>query len=322
MPDLNVGGQAVIEGVMMRSTDKIATAVRTPDGRILVKTETYLSLSKRHKLLALPILRGAVSFVEMLVLGIRTLNFSADIAIKEQEKLDAQEKGETIEGDPKKSNNLMLGLTVAFALGMGIFIFFFVPLAISNFFGVDKNAVWFNLLAGGIRLTMFILYVWGISFFGEFRRIFQYHGAEHKSISTYEKGDELVPEQAARHTRFHPRCGTSFILIVALLAMLVYAISDTIYALNTGHPPTLLTRFGLHFSLLPLVAGSSYELLKLSGKTRDHAITRVLIQPGLWVQKITTREPSLDQLEVAIVALEASLGVTESKITSQQVAVP
>lgn len=322
MPDLNVGGQAVIEGVMMRSADKIATAVRTPDGRILVKAETYLSLTKRHKLLALPILRGAVSFVEMLVLGIRTLNFSADIAIKEQEKLDAQEKGETVEGKPGKSNNLMLGLTVVFALGMGIFIFFFVPLAISNFFGVDKNAVWFNLLAGGIRLTMFVLYVWGISFFGEFRRIFQYHGAEHKSISAYETGDELVPERAARHTRFHPRCGTSFILIVALLAMLVYAISDTIYALNTGHPPTLLTRFGLHFSLLPLVAGSSYELLKLSGKTRDHAITRVLIQPGLWVQKITTREPSLDQLEVAIVALEASLGVTESKITSQQVAVP
>lgn len=322
MPDLNVGGQAVIEGVMMRSADKIATAVRTPDGRILVKIENYISLTKRKKLLNLPIIRGAVSFVEMLVLGIQTLNFSADIAIKEQEKLEAAEKGETVEGKPRKSNNLMLGLTVVFALGMGIFIFFFVPLAISNFLGVDKNAIWFNLLAGGIRLTMFVLYVWGISFFGEFRRIFQYHGAEHKSIFTFEMGDELIPEKAALHTRFHPRCGTSFVLIVALLAMLVYAISDTIYALNTGHPPTLLTRFGLHFSLLPLVAGSSYELLKLSGKTRDHAITRILIQPGLWLQKITTKEPSLDQIEVAIVALEASLGVTESRISSQQVAVP
>ena len=322
MPDLNVGGQAVIEGVMMRSADKIATAVRTLDGRILVKTENYVSLAKRKKLLNLPIIRGAISFVEMLVLGIKTLNFSADVAIKEQEKLEAQEKGETIDGKPRKSNNLMLGLTVVFALGMGIFIFFFVPLAISNFFGVDKNAVWFNLLAGGIRLTMFVLYVWGISLFGEFRRIFQYHGAEHKSIFTYEMGDELSPEKAARHSRLHPRCGTSFILIVALLAMLVYAISDTIYALNTGHPPTLLTRFGLHFSLLPLVAGSSYELLKLSGKTRDNAITRVIIKPGLWLQKITTQEPSLDQLEVAIVALEASLGITESKLSSERVAVP
>jgi len=322
MPDLNVGGQAVIEGVMMRSAERVATAVRVGDGRILVKTEDYVSLARRHKLLNLPIVRGAVSFVEMLVLGIRTLNFSADIAIKEQEKLDAESKGKKIEPGERKSNSLMLGLTVVFALGLGIFIFFFVPLAISNLFHIDKNAVGFNLLAGVIRLTMFVLYVWGISFFGEFRRIFQYHGAEHKSIFTYEMGDDLLPERAARHTRFHPRCGTSFILIVALLAILVYAVSDTIYALVTGHPPALLTRFGIHFSLLPLVAGSSYELLKLSGKTRNHAVTRILIKPGLWLQNITTREPSMDQLEVAIVALEASLGVSESKIASERIAVP
>ena len=322
MPDLNVVGQSVIEGVMMRSPERVATAVRVPDGRILVKTENYISLSKRHKLLNLPILRGAVTFVEMLVLGIKTLNFSADIAIKEQEKLDAEEKGDAVDPKERKSNSLMLGLTVAFALALGIFIFLFVPLAISNLFNIDKNAVGFNLLAGGIRLTMFVLYVWGISFFGEFRRIFQYHGAEHKSIFTYEMGDDLLPERAAKHTRFHPRCGTSFILIVALLAILVYAVSDTIYALKTGYPPTLLTRFGLHFSLLPLVAGSSYELLKLSGKTRDHAITRIIIKPGLWLQKITTQEPSLDQLEVAIVALEASLGITESKLSSERVPVP
>ncbi len=322
MPDLNVGGQAVIEGVMMRSADKIATAVRTPDGRILVKTDDYISLTKKKKLLSLPVVRGAISFVEMLVLGIKTLNFSADIAIKEQERLEAEEKGEDFEAKPARSNNLMLGLTVVFAMAMGIFIFFFVPLALSNFFGVSKNAVWFNLLAGVIRLTMFILYVWGISFFGEFRRIFQYHGAEHKSIFTYEMGEELSPQVAAKYTRFHPRCGTSFILIVALLAILVYAVSDTIYAIVVGHPPEVLTRFGLHFTLLPLVAGTSYELLKLSGKTRDHAITRTLIKPGLWVQKITTREPTIDQIEVAIVALEASLGITDSRIASQQVAVP
>jgi uncharacterized protein YqhQ len=322
MPDLNVGGQAVIEGVMMRSPQRVATAVRVGDGRILVKTEDYISLTKRHKLLNLPIVRGALSFVEMLVLGIKTLNFSADVAIKEQEKLEAESKGEQFDTDKPKSNSLMLGLTVVFALALGIFIFFFVPLAISNLFNIDKNAVGFNLLAGVIRLTLFVLYVWGISLFGEFRRIFQYHGAEHKSIFTYEMGDPLLPEQAARHTRFHPRCGTSFILIVALLAILVYAVSDTIYAIVTGHPPALLTRFAVHFSLLPLVAGSSYELLKLSGKTRDHAVTRVLIKPGLWLQNITTQEPSMDQIEVAIVALEASLGITESKLSSERVAVP
>lgn len=320
MPDLTVGGQAVIEGVMMRSAERVATAVRMGDGRILVKTEDYVSLTKRHKLLNLPIVRGAVSFVEMLVLGIRTLNFSADIAIKEQEKLESYDEDEVKVPRERKSNRLMLALTVIFALALGVFVFFFIPLAISHLFHVDKNAVGFNLLAGAIRLTMFVLYVWGISLFGEFRRIFQYHGAEHKSIFTYEMGDDLLPERAAGYTRFHPRCGTSFVLIVALLAILVYAVSDTIFALITGHSPALYTRFAVHFSLLPLVAGSAYELLKLSGKTRDHAVTRTLIKPGLWLQQITTQEPTMEQLEVAIVALEASLGITESKVASERVA--
>ena len=162
---------------------------------------------------------------------------------------------------------------------------------------------------------MFVLYVWGISFFGEFKRIFQYHGAEHKSIYSYEMGDELTPERAATHTRLHPRCGTSFILIVALLAMLIYAVSDTIYTLQTGAAPIWYIRFAIHFSLLPLVAGSSYELLKLSGKTRDNALTKFLIKPGLWLQLITTKEPSKDQLEVALAALKASLGIeTEATV--------
>lgn len=322
MPNLDVGGQAVIEGVMMRSKDKIATAVRTLDGNILVKTQDYISLSKRFKILNIPIIRGAITFVEMMVIGIKTLNFSAEIAIKEEEKKEAAAEGKEFVDKQDGKSSLMLGLTVVFALALGIFIFFFLPLAISNYFKVDRNAIGFNLAAGAIRLTMFVAYVWGISFFSEFRRIFQYHGAEHKSIYAHEMGDELTPESAARHTRFHPRCGTSFILIVALLAIMTYAISDSIYAIMTGHPPALFTRFGLHFSLLPLVAGTSYELLKLSGKTRDNAITKILISPGLWLQKITTKEPTADQLEVAIVALESALGVTNSKIASQKVTVP
>lgn len=314
MSDLTIGGQAVIEGVMMRGADRIATAVRVPDGRIMVKTEKYRSLTKRYRLLGWPIIRGAVSFVEMLIIGIRTLNFSADIAMKE---LDKQEGRDDPEAEPK-SNTLWLALSVVLALGLGIFIFFFVPLAISNLLGVDKNAIGFNLLAGGIRLTMFVAYVWIISLFGEFRKIFQYHGAEHKSIYAYEMKDELTTVAAAGHTRFHPRCGTSFILIVALFAILIYAVSDTIYAIQTGHPPALLVRFGLHFSLLPFVAGSSYELLKLSGRTRDNRVTRLMIQPGLWLQRITTKEPTMAQLEVAIVALESALGMTESKISVER----
>lgn len=321
MPDLNIGGQAVIEGVMMRSADRIATAVRKPNGEILVKAEDYRSYTKRKKILGLPVIRGAVSFVEMLIIGIKTLNFSADVAIKEAEKEEAEKNGQAFEEKSAKSNNFTLAMSALFAFAAGIFIFFFLPLALSSLFGIKKDAVGFNLVAGAIRLTMFVLYVWAISFFKDFRRIFQYHGAEHKSIYAYEMQDELVPERASCHTRFHPRCGTSFILIVALTAILIYAISDTAYALWTGHPPTLLKRFGIHFALLPLVAGGSFELLKLSGKTRENALTKILIQPGLWLQRITTKEPSMDQLEVAIVALEASLGVTESRIKSTRVPV-
>ena len=321
MPDLNIGGQAVIEGVMMRSKDRVSTAVRIPNGKIVVKTEEYKSLASKYKILNTPILRGAVAFVEMLILGIKTLNFSADVAMKEAEKEEAAKKGEEVSEKRSKSNSLMLVFSALFAVGFGIFVFFFIPLAITNWLDLDKNAIGFNLLAGAIRLTMFVLYVWGISLFGEFKRIFQYHGAEHKSIFAYETGDELLPERAACHTRFHPRCGTSFILIVALIAILIYAVSDTIYTIYTGHPPVLLTRFAIHFSLLPIVAGGSYELLKLSGKTRDNKLTRVLIQPGLWLQKITTKEPSIDQLEVAIVALRASLGEIEANVASARAAV-
>ena len=321
MPDLNVGGQAVIEGVMMRSKDRVATAVRIPNGEIIVKTEDYRSLATRYKLLNLPILRGAVAFVEMLLIGIRTLNFSAEVAVKEVEKEEAEKKGKVYSEKKGKQGALYLAMTAAFALGLGIAIFFFLPLAIANFLDVHKEAVGFNLIAGGIRLTMFVLYVASLSFIGEFKRIFQYHGAEHKSIYALEMGDELTPERAACHTRFHPRCGTSFILIVALIAILIYAVSDTLYQVWVGHPPALLVRFAIHFSLLPFVAGSSFELLKLSGKTRENALTKTLIQPGLWLQKITTKEPSPDQLEVAIAALEAALGVTEPRVVARKMTV-
>ncbi|MFH2037661.1 MAG: DUF1385 domain-containing protein [Candidatus Zixiibacteriota bacterium] len=315
MPDKNVGGQAVIEGVMMRSKDRISTAVRIPSGEILVKSEEYTSMAKKNKFLGLPIIRGVVTFFEMLIIGIKTLNFSADIAVTEIEKQEAKEKGvEFIEKD-KKRTSITLFFTAIFAVGVGILIFFLTPLAITYLLNIEKDAMSFNLVAGAIRIILFLTYVWLISLFGEFRKVFQYHGAEHKSIYAYENDDELTPEAVSKYTTLHPRCGTSFILIVALFAILVYSISDTIYAYITGAPPSLWTRFGLHFSLLPLVAGSSYELLKLSGKTRNNPITRFLIQPGLWLQKITTKEPSLEQMEVAIVALEEAEGITESRLS-------
>jgi len=325
MPDLSVGGQAVIEGVMMRSKDRVATAVRTPKGEIMVKTEMYRALAHRYKLLNIPIIRGAVAFVEMLILGMRTLNFSAEIAMEEAEKEEAAKNGEIFTPRRKKTNNVLLGLTAVAALGVGFGVFVFLPLAaaegLTSWFDVSKEAIGFNLIAGAIRLTLFLAYVWGISYYADFRRVFEYHGAEHKSIYTYEMGQELTPENAALFTRFHPRCGTSFVLIVVLLAILVYSISDSIYASVMGYIPWWLERAVFHLTLLPIVAGTSYELLKLSGKTRDNIVTRILIQPGLWLQRITTKEPTPDQLEVAIAALEASLGVTESKLTSRRIPV-
>jgi uncharacterized protein YqhQ len=312
--DMTVGGQAVIEGVMMRSKNRVATAVRIPSGEIVVKTEEYSSLTHRYKILGWPIIRGIITFFEMLIIGIKTLNLSADIAAREAEKEEALAKGhEYIERSRKTSSFVLIG-TAVFAVGLGILIFFFIPLAISSLFHVQRDALSFNLVAGAIRVTLFLLYVWGISKFGEFKKVFQYHGAEHKSIYAYESGEELTPANVGRYSTLHPRCGTSFILIVALFAILVYSVSDTIFLYITGAPPTLLQRFGVHFTLLPLVAGGAYELLKLSGKTRDNFLTRVLIQPGLWLQKITTKEPSPQQMEVAIVALESALGVTESKL--------
>jgi len=303
LPQSEVGGQAVIEGVMMRSPKRISTAVRKQSGEIVIKNDDYISLTKRNEILNFPIVRGVISLVEMLVIGIKTLNYSANVAMEELDEKDGKEE--------KTSRDWILALTAigAFALGMGIF--FFLPLFISELLSIEKQALAFNLVAGMVRISMFIAYIWVLSLVGEFRRIFQYHGAEHKSIFAYEAGENLSCETAQKYPTAHPRCGTSFILIVAVFAILFYSLSDTIYFIITGFPPTLLKRFAIHFTLLPLVAGGAYELLKLSGKKRNSKITKILIAPGVWLQKITTREPTEPQLQVAIVALENALGKSE-----------
>jgi len=300
MPDKDIGGQAVIEGVMIRSPFRVATAVRSPEGHILVSSRPYTGLTKRHKLLNIPIVRGAISFFEMLAIGIKSLNFSADIAAREPGQSD--ESG-TAKGMPV----IVLVATMVIGLGLGIFLFFFVPLWLAQVAGVQKGALGFNLLAGLIRVTMFLVYVWVFSLFRDFRRVFEYHGAEHKSIFAHENNEELTVDAVRRYSTLHPRCGTSFLLIVAMLAILTYSISDSLYQVVTGVPPPLLNRFALHFSLLPFVAGASYELLKWSGRNRDRRVTRIISAPGLWLQRITTKEPSPEQIEVAIAAVLTSL---------------
>jgi uncharacterized protein YqhQ len=303
--DKNVGGQAVIEGVMMRSPAKISTSVRQANGEIVTQTEPFISLTKRFKVFGWPIIRGMISFFEMLILGIKTLNYSAEVAAA------SESDTEKISGPVSKKMSLSIILAMVFALGVGIGIFFFLPLFLAQLMGIHRNAFGFNIIAGVIRVTIFIAYIKAIANFKDIKRVFAYHGAEHKSIYAFENDLPLTVENAARFTTLHPRCGTSFLLIVALFAIFVFSISDTLFAVITGHQPPLLQRFALHFSLLPLIAGISYELLKLSGKTRNNKITKFLIAPGLWLQTITTREPDASQLEVALTALKSSIEGTD-----------
>lgn len=321
MASYNVGGQAVIEGVMMRSAERIATAVRTSDGQIKVKAEVYRSFTQRFKALGWPLLRGVVTFLEMTVIGTRTLMFSADTAVVDAERQEAADKGIEYKEEKKKSNTITLALTVTFSLAMGIGLFVFLPLWLASLTGMERDAFQFNLIAGGVRTAILIGYMSAMLLSDEFKRIFEYHGAEHKAIAAWENNSELVPEKVADYTRFHPRCGTSFLLIVALLSVLVYAIADSIFAEVTGEPPTLLQRFPFHFSLLPFVAAISYEALRFSGKTAHNPVTKFLIQPGLWLQRITTREPDHLQLEVAIVALEEALAKENSALQVNKVMV-
>jgi uncharacterized protein YqhQ len=293
MPDLAFGGQALIEGVMMRGPERIATAVRTPDGAIRVDTRDYTALVDRKPALKKPVLRGAVSFFEMLIIGMKALNYSASVAA-----------GTDDEGKSNMSP-WALALTMIVSLGAGVGLFVYLPLQTSQWLGFERNAFWFNLVAGGVRVTLLVVYMSLLLLSRELRRVFEYHGAEHKSIWALENGAELSVDGARVQTRLHPRCGTSFLLIVAITAVFLYAVSDSIVQMILGYPPPVWLRFLVHFTLLPLVAGGSYELLKLSGRHRDKRWVLTLIAPGLWLQRITTQEPDDSQLEVALAALRA-----------------
>lgn len=301
-----IGGQAVIEGVMIRAPGSIATAVRKPDSEILVKSDLYIALSKRHKVLNTPILRGAVTFFEMLIIGIRALNFSADVAIAELEKAERGAHWEPSRTKKIRDGLIFIGaIVLAFAAGIGVF--FALPLFLTEIMGLSRNALSFNVIAGIIRVGLFLAYLWLISQWTEIRRIFEYHGAEHKSVNAFESGEVLRVENIRKYSTHHPRCGTSFLLIVVVFAILLFAAADTSVEIMIGHRPFILQRFVTHFSLLPILAGISYELLKLSGRKRNSPYMRWLTAPGLWLQRITTREPDDAQLEVAIVALKSAL---------------
>jgi uncharacterized protein YqhQ len=294
-----LGGQAVLEGVMMRGPARIATAVRRADGTIAVHAETFTPIGQRVKALSLPLLRGAVGMIEMLVVGIRALNFSADVAM------------ETVSGNggarTKKASNAALAGTVIVALLLGLLLFFVTPLLITTFlFDVEREAVLFNVTAGIIRMVLFLVYLVVIAQLQDIQRLFAYHGAEHKSVFAYEQGCVLSIEEVATRSRFHPRCGTSFLLIVMLSAIILFAVTDAIILAWTGSI-SVAVRLAVHLPLVPFVAGLSYEVIRLSARHAAAPWARLLSLPGLLLQRITTREPDAQQLEVALTALRASL---------------
>ena len=288
--DMLIGGQAVIEGVMMRSLTGFSVAVRQPDGGVSIKKEKLVSITKKYPFLRFPVLRGSVVLIQSLILGMRALNFSASVA----------SEGE--EGEPELSNWAVAG-TLVFALALGVALFILAPLAITNairhYLAPGMGNFAYNAVDGLIRALFFFVYILSISFMKEIRRVFQYHGAEHKTVYTFEANEELTVENARPKSTLHPRCGTSFL-------MFVMAISIVVFTLVPSTAP-FVVKFGARVVLIPLIAGLAYEVIRFSARHLKNPVCRLLIQPGLWLQKITTKEPDDKQLEIAIVALREAL---------------
>ena len=286
---ISVGGQAVIEGVMMRSPTYYATAVRTPQGRIVIQKNRFRGLTSRFRFLNIPIIRGAINLVETMWIGIQSLSYSATQAIDETETSKPKKGG-------FKQTLSILG-SIVFALGMGFLLFFLIPLWLTELLPVE-NGIWFNLIDGVFRLAIFLAYILAIAQWKEMRRIFQYHGAEHKTIYVFENGQDLTIDNARPYTTLHPRCGTSFLLVVMLVSIVVFAF--------LGKPQTWGDRF-FRFAMIPIIGGISFEFIKLSAKEKLAPYLKPATWPGLMLQKVTTSEPSDDMLEVAIAALDACL---------------
>lgn len=304
---MQVGGQAVLEGVMMRAPGMVATAVRKANGEIVVKKQAHVSLGEKYPVFKLPVLRGAVGLIEMLVIGIRTLNFSAEIAMVDDDASNGR-NGKSRNGQSGTRENVKLGITVAVSLLIGVAIFFATPLFVTtSLFVVEQEPFAFNMIAGAIRIAMLLGYLGIISLMKDIRRLFEYHGAEHKAVFAFELGAGLTVAGAARQIRFHPRCGTSFLLIVMLVSILLFSILDAVLISWLGSID-LITRLLTHLPLIPLVGGISYEFIKASAKRSATPIGKLVVAPGLWLQKITTKEPDESQLEVAVVALRCALG--------------
>jgi len=304
-----VGGQAVLEGVMMKAGNRTVTTCRKEDGTLAVYDDNFISVRKKHKILNLPILRGVVNFIEMMALSIKTLNASADaLGIEEEdgkfEKWCKKHLG-------ARATDVIMLVSLVLGLGLSVLLFMFLPTWSAD--GI--NWLWQNVfnmkpitptviavIEGVLKVVIFIVYLLLVSLMKDIRRTFMYHGAEHKTIACFEAGEELTPENAKKHKRFHPRCGTSFMFLMIAIGIAVGMFIRNIMPVGTN---TIII-FLIKLALLPITMGVGYEILMIAGK-HDNFLTRLISAPGLWVQRITTKEPTLDMLEVAIVSTKCAL---------------
>jgi uncharacterized protein YqhQ len=302
-----VGGQAVLEGVMMRSPHAWAIAVRRPAGDMVFHSEPLERLSDRHKWMGWPLVRGVVTLGQAMVLGFRALRFSANVALNEAQA--DQEPGKRIE-----MKGWVAALNILFSVGFFVFMYKFLPLLaateikrVSPLFG---SQIVFNLVDGVVRILLFLAFIWGVSLWSDIRRVYQYHGAEHKTVFAFESGGPLTIPEAQRFSTFHPRCGTSFLMTVMIISIAVYTLVPV---------KTFGARFAVRLALLPFIAGASYEIIRFAAKARAKGLRngkrrgpaawlfQALTQPGLWLQRITTQPPSDDQVECAIAALNGAM---------------
>lgn len=288
-----VGGQAVIEGVMMRVPGAWAAAVRNPEGEVMTRRVAFTSRVEGSRLMGLPFIRGIVHLFESMKIGMETLNWSAEVAFPDEETSSSNWAG--------VFTNIV---AITFALGL----FFVAPLWLTTrLLSIEQSALGFNLVSGAIRITFFLVYLGLISLMKDIRRLFEYHGAEHKAVYAFEAGQPLTVEAAQPFPTQHPRCGTSFLFIVLIAAILAFALIDTLVIALIGEM-TLGVRLLVHLPLIPLVAGVGYEALKLTARLQHIALFRWLAQPGLWLQNITTRQPDDEQMSVALQSLEIAFG--------------
>lgn len=284
-----IGGQAVIEGVMMRNGNDYAVAVRKPDQTIEVKKDQFIGLNARWHTKKIPIIRGVLSFIDSLVLGMSTLTYSASFFEDEEEA----EKEKDKDG---KSDAVFMGLTVALSVVIAVVLFMLTPFFISSLFGkVIKSPMALAVIEGLIRIAIFFIYIVAISQMKDIQRVFMYHGAEHKTINCIEHGAELTPENAAKYSRLHKRCGTSFLLIVMVVSIICFMFIRV---------DNMVLKIVLRVILVPVIAGVSYEVIQWAGRS-ESCLVNIVSKPGLMLQKLTTREPDLEMLEVAIASIEA-----------------